>query len=103
MKETMTKNLRQSFKSLLGFEELVSFLEFYRFWLYHISIFITTSFFFFGIILLQQVPILVLDILVSNREDESQLPILYDHQPLQLSDDDYKRVCNIRKTKVQSI
>ncbi|KAG7584994.1 Bromo adjacent homology (BAH) domain [Arabidopsis thaliana x Arabidopsis arenosa] len=39
------------------------------------------------------------DTLISNGEDESQLRILYDHQPLQMNKDDYQRACNISKKK----
>lgn len=88
----MTKNLRQSFKSLLGFKELVSFLNAVDLALPYI----------YGL-LLQQVPIPVLDTLISNGEDESQPLMLYDHQPLELTEDDYFRVCHIKKKKVQSI
>ncbi|XP_020890063.1 LOW QUALITY PROTEIN: putative DNA (cytosine-5)-methyltransferase CMT1 [Arabidopsis lyrata subsp. lyrata] len=39
------------------------------------------------------------DTLISNGEEESQLRILYDHQPLQMNKDDYQRACNISKKK----
>lgn len=37
---------------------------------------------------------------VSNGYQEVKRPVLYDHRPYQLSEDDYLRVCQIPRKKV---